>query len=200
LIPLMLGHTQATGQEAFNAAELPPYAKLLDGSVNKEAIPMTEALLGLYVPVLAAEDEEPGGGIRMLRDWVGLDPISAESLFDYIRSSFDRTQRNAAQLNAGLCPHRNEFSTPVAFAEQIAEIERLHAMQLEANLRGIADVLGEEGAEKVIQFVDENIRPTMQMVEVDHVAQIHAGLIDPATALAKACGEPPEGRVSRGSN
>lgn len=182
---------------AQDPAGLPHYATLHDGTQNKNAIPLPEAMMGFFGMVLSIEESERGGGANFLEDAVGLDARSAEELFHYIRRAMDAINLRGLELNEQMCSRRESLVDRLALTREIMQMERLHRLDVEVRTYGISEALRLADSEKVLAWVDENLRPTIKMVTFDREKQIET--LDPREAVGRMCDRPQGVQVSRGN-
>jgi hypothetical protein len=178
------------------ATDLPPYATIHDGAINREAIPMAKAVLGLFVAVLGAEGDRPSGGRALLQDLVGLDERSSEILFHYIRSAYDYIQHRSVDRRQDMCARWSEINTTDRFVSAIVRMEEEEQAELEYLMHEMSVAIGDDAAEIVIRWVDEELRPSLTMVAFDREQQLQQ--VDANLALARLCGAPNTPEFRRG--
>jgi len=168
---------------------LPPGATLLDGGINKESIPMREAVWAVFMTVVSAEQTSPGAGTGHLQG-LGLDESSADALFRYIRASVDSKNLSDVARRQNFCSRRDQISRRDDLVRELNDTELAADAEREKYIAGLFGVLNADNHQRILRHA-EALRSGMTILTMDaatHFAAATDNEVD--AAVSRRCDTP----------
>ena len=173
-------------------SDLPPYASLSDGSVNKDDVPELEAMWSFFNMVVEVERKSYGSGRSMLQHSTGIDQSDVDLVFDYIQSAIDDIRLVNKNAHDEACSRKTSLTDRALIASEMREIDRVNDTERSMKIIGLSEVLDPNREVQLRQWVDKNIRSNIKMVSVDYDAYLYDQDIDPEALVAKMCDTKPK--------
>lgn len=184
------GSAQAKPKESLpESAMRPSFLRQLDGRANRESIPMVDAMWGVFVQINALEGHSPGMGHRLLTESVGLEEEEAWRLVAYVEDALELTRQRSSDLRDGFCSRRQQIATRSDLATAVVVLHEQEKQNLSTAVYDLATAVSGESEATLHHWIDENIRPHMTGVEIDHAARLNSTHIVKDDVLNRMCGE-----------
>ena len=110
---------------AAQEADLPPYITRIDGSDNKEAIPLDIAAYGLIATFITRDKQQPGEGIRLVSRLFDVEPDAAAEFVADAKSAHQVYSDALATAARSICEKhittREEYAAAMAANEKAYE-------------------------------------------------------------------------------
>lgn len=169
----------------IETSELPAYATILDGS--RDAIPAYEAMWWLFGAVTAMEKDEATRGQKFLIDNIGLTPNSADGLVGHMRAAVEGMRIMGLNVSQQTCSLRSELTSRAALADRLAQGDKELDRRREAHVTDIRKILTADEEAKVVAWVNDNTRTTMQIMRIDYAIYLDVEQLSPDMFLDRLC-------------
>lgn len=176
--------------ETSETSALPPYATLRDGSIDKDSIPVYEAMWALFAAVWGMEEKEAISGRTLLIDDVGLTANAADALLRYMLDAFEDIRTGAMQVREQTCAQRNRLTTRDALIERLVLTDKEMDRRREAHVSNMQEIIAPDEQAKVAAWVDENVRTTMRITSFDYAIYLDHEQVTPEEFLDRLCDPP----------
>lgn len=185
LLTAALVGTSALAQQdlAPNArvVPLPPGFTQIEGSVNKDAIPISEAVWAVFITTTQLEDAGIVDGASVLRQ-KGFDAAAATPLFQHMRSSVEVKKHNDLVRRGEFCEKRDQIATREALVTELQAMSRANDDELERLTNETSQIVDSAVLAMLTEEADQ-LRSSMSSVRIDYAAFFAA---QPESAVADA--------------
>jgi hypothetical protein len=130
-----------------------------------EATSLTDAVWGLFVQTSLLEASEAGTG-RAALEQMGLDPISADALFEHMRSALESRKNSDLEGRATLCSKRDQVTTREDFAREAAVLKQRGDQERALAVESVSEVVDASAHTKVL-VVAEELRSSTTTLNID---------------------------------
>jgi hypothetical protein len=146
-------------------AQVLPATSTLDGSVDRESIPMAIAMYDVFAVVTSMEEEQPGRGKRMIQHTIGIEDDShAGALADYMKTAFYAGRASSSERVREFCSL--EIASREELIEALEDRELAHNDELRRLADGAANVVAAEDYAKLVEYADSR-RSTRTLTRFD---------------------------------
>ncbi|MGH8252287.1 MAG: hypothetical protein ACREVI_16610 [Steroidobacteraceae bacterium] len=173
--------------------------RAIDGTADPEAIPWSASMWAFFNLVASLEKKTPPQGKQLvLQSAVGLDERSADSVVKHIPRAIQDDENYMRELMAQHCRKlRHARLRPHEIVRKLAAAEQAAIARREVYFTQLYSMLDETARNLLTNWIDGNIRSSMQIIEVDYEGMIADVGVDSATILSSLC---TESGVERGPN
>ncbi len=154
-----------------------------DGAVNKECIPMRDAIWSVFMLVARMPDSD---GKRLLVGIAGFAEHRADSFIQYTRMAVDDVNSYGTQLVEAICAERTNIRTLAQIVAALDEMDSQFQERQETHIANISQVLTPEEERGVIEWADE-MRSSSGSFDVNKALMWEAQQVDPQSILDRMC-------------
>jgi hypothetical protein len=162
-------------------------SEVLDGSKNKEVIPMHHAVRAVFRELIAAEKQTPGAAEAKLLA-LGLDSTEASAVYAYAVAAEDDIASTMTRLARQACGQKARLSASrSALADEITASDRVLKDKAEALAGDLTTVIGGRSLNAFLDYVSDARAEMAMLPSEDYVARLESPEVDPAALMTKAC-------------
>lgn len=179
---------------ATDSRKPPPYITVLDGSVDKSAIPVSRAIWTFFNVLDHLERNGTGKGMMILEQSVGLTPDQAAEFLDYASSSVNEYRQmgkaETAMLYEKFCVGKEILQSDTTHLTRVEWTNANLSMRMRlSNFRETRiEHVPSDMYPIVSNWVDENLRGNMRIHEIDREKRLDSmGAEAPVPELRRLC-------------